>query len=58
MKDMDVWALQPYGVTISCMESFNSLLKRIFKKHRGYGEVEVIDGCSDIIRLRLLRLKG
>ncbi len=60
-KDMGVWTLKPYGVnnilSTNRMESFNSLLKRRFKKHRGYGEEEVIDGCSEIIRLRLLRCK-
>jgi len=61
MKDMGVWALRPYGVnnilSTNRMESFNSLLKRRFKKHRGYGEEEVIDGCSEISRLQLLRCK-
>ncbi|KZR99931.1 Uncharacterized protein APZ42_004004, partial [Daphnia magna] len=61
MNNMGVWALTNYGVNhllqTNRQESFNSLLKRRFVKHRGYGEEEVIEGCSKIVRLLLLRCK-
>lgn len=61
MKNMGVWALKRYGVNhilqTNRTESFNFLVKRRFIKHRGYGEEEVINGSSEIVRLRLLRCK-
>jgi hypothetical protein len=60
MKSMGVWALIAYGVkyvlSTNRMESWNSLLKRRFDKHRGYGEDQVIEGSSEIVRRRLLRV--
>ncbi|KZS03081.1 Uncharacterized protein APZ42_034282 [Daphnia magna] len=61
MKNMGVWALKNYGVNhllqTNRQKSFNSLLKRRFVKQRGYEEEEVIEDCSEIVRLRLLRCK-
>lgn len=60
MKNMGVWALTKYGVNHLLQtnrQEINALLKRRFTKHRGYGEEEVIEGSSEIVRLRLLRCK-
>jgi hypothetical protein len=61
MKDMGVWALELYGVkhnlSTNRAESFNSLLKRRFSRHRGYGEDEIIAGSSEIVRRTLARVR-
>lgn len=61
MKNMGVWSLELYGVknilSTNRAESFNSLLKRRFSRHRGYGEEEIIAGSSEIVRRTLLRVK-
>jgi hypothetical protein len=61
MKDMGVWALELYGVkhilSTNRAESFNSLLKRRFSRHKGYGEVDIIAGSSEIVRRTLDRVR-
>ena len=61
MKEMGFWHMKTYGVnnvlSTNRSESFNSLLKRRFTKHREYGEEEVLNGSFQIVRLQLLRIK-
>jgi hypothetical protein len=57
---MGVWALMRYGVkyvlSTNRIESWNAILKRRLIKHGGYREEEVIEGSSEIVRRRLLRV--
>ncbi len=60
INSMGVWALMRYGVkyvlSTNRIESWNAILKRRLIKHGGYREEEVIEGSSEIVRRRLLRV--